>query len=34
MSPISESGSGKSVRTRMRIGTVIIAVKATKGASQ
>ena len=34
MSPMSDSGSGKSVKTGMRIGTVSIAVKATNGAIQ
>ena len=34
MSPMSDSGSGKSVSTGIRIGTVIIAVKATIGAAR
>ncbi len=31
---MSDSGSGKSVRTGIRIGTVSIALNATKGAIQ
>ena len=34
MSPMSESGRGKLVRTGMRIGTVSMQVKATIGAAQ
>lgn len=34
MSPMSESGSGKSVSTGIRIGTVIMQVNATTGAHQ